>query len=340
MLRPGVEGTERWSGACSKERLPVNFADHFDSYRTEYLTDVPAGRIEVRHFSWSRPIDALWETDARHYLLNLPLHSQETATSWVHPQTGLRHSKAARSGLVLIPPGQQFLTRFSTAGSSRSICFLLNATVLEGFLTDAPEWKWNQSLIDDCAQLGGTEVEWLLRRMYREVRGPDFAAAMVLQALAQQVAIEIIRRFKLRRPGSHSRVWRMAPWRMRLIRDRLYSEEPLPGLEEVAALCGLTVRHLTRAFRTETGQTLGRYIESVMVERASALLLARLPVGRVATLLGYAHSGAFARAFRQATGLRPSEIRDEQPSCDAPARLCRRSRQGRAEQVDVLRPGQ
>jgi AraC-like DNA-binding protein len=51
-------------------------------------------------------------------------------------------------------------------------------------------------------------------------------------------------------------------------------------LEEVAALCDITLRHLTRAFRTDTGQT-----------------------------LGYSHSGAFASAFRRATGVRPGEVK-------------------------------
>jgi AraC family transcriptional regulator len=186
---------------------------------------------------------------------------------------------------------------------------MLDANVVEAFLTAAPEWNWTQSLLDDCAHVGGTEIEWLLRRMYREVQEPDFATADALEALGKQVAIEIVRKFKLRSGENNSHIGGLAPRRMRLIRQRLYSDARLPDLEELAALCEITVRHLTRAFRTETGQTLGRYIESVMVERAKALLQARVPVGQVAKTLGYSHSGAFASAFRRATGVRPSELK-------------------------------
>jgi AraC family transcriptional regulator len=191
---------------------------------------------------------------------------------------------------------------------------MLDAHVVEAFLTDAPAWNWSQALLDDCAHVGGTEIEWLLRRMYREVQEPDFATADVLETLAKQVGIEVVRKFKLRSKENNCCAGGLAPRHMRLIRERLYCDAPLPHLEEVAALCDITVRHLARAFRTETGQTLGRYIESVMVVRAKVLLQAGVPVGQVAKTLGYSHSGAFASAFRRATGVRPSELRCRSPA--------------------------
>jgi AraC family transcriptional regulator len=101
----------------------------------------------------------------------------------------------------------------------------------------------------------------------------------------------------------------LAPWRLRLIRERVSSDAPLPGLEELAGSCHLTVRHLTRAYRAQTGRTLGNYIESVMVERAREMLRSALSVEQVARRLGYSHSSAFAAALRRATGLRPSETK-------------------------------
>lgn len=59
---------------------------------------------------------------------------------------------------------------------------------------------------------------------------------------------------------------------------------------------------------SETGQTLGRYIDSVMLERAKALLMAGASVRDVAVSIGYATSSGFTSAFRRATGLLPSEI--------------------------------
>jgi AraC family transcriptional regulator len=279
-----------------------------DSYTTEHLMAFPGGRIEVRHFSWSRPIESVWETGKHCYLFNMSLSNQEPPTIWTHLESGLKRQIASQGRLTFVPPGQKMSSSFSP-GNSRSVCCMLDSRIVEAFLTAPPEWNWSQALLDDCAHVGGTEIEWLLRRMYREVLEPDFATVDSLETLAKQIAIEIVRKFKLRSGESNDRACGLAPWRMRLIRERLYADAPLPDLEEVAALCDITVRHLTRTFRTETGQTLGRFIESVMVERANALLQTRMPVVQVARTLGYSHSGAFASAFRRATGIRPSEVR-------------------------------
>jgi AraC family transcriptional regulator len=94
-----------------------------------------------------------------------------------------------------------------------------------------------------------------------------------------------------------------------LIRERVISHEPLPDREELADLCNMSIRHISRAFRTETGRTLGRYIESVMIDRANGMLLAGAAVRDIADSLGYATASGFASAFRRATGLLPSEVK-------------------------------
>jgi AraC family transcriptional regulator len=279
-----------------------------DSYAMENLTTFPNGRFEVRHFSWSQPIVSIWETGPRCYLFNMSLSNQDPLTTWTHLDSGFRKQRGGRGGVTFVPPRQKMSSSFA-AGYSRSACFMLDASVVEAFLSDTPKWNWSQALLEDCANVDGTDIEWLLRRMYREVQEPDFATVDVLETLARQVAIEIVRKFKLRSRGEKNPPHGLAPWRMRLIRERLKSDAPLPDLKEVAALCDITVRHLNRAFRTETGHTLGRHIEAVMVERAKAMLQARVPVRQVAQLLGYAHSGAFASAFRRVTGMRPKEVK-------------------------------
>ena len=150
--------------------------------------------------------------------------------------------------------------------------------------------------------------------MYRELHEPDFASQNMIENLARQLAIEIVRRFKLRDAKPGYLVGGLAPWRMRLIQERVYSDLPVPNLEELANLCDMTVRHLSRAFRTETGLTVGKYVEAAMAERARAMLGNGTPVREVAANLGYATSGSFSCAFRRATGLLPREVKAVRPS--------------------------
>lgn len=185
---------------------------------------------------------------------------------------------------------------------------MLEAGLVESFLNAAPMWDWGRVPLHEAMHLCGGQIEWLLRRMYREIREPDFATVPVVETLAKQLAVEILRKFHPHCADQSRFVGGLSARHKRLIRERLHSPEPLPGREELAHLCDMTVRHLSRAFRTETGQTLGRYIDSVMVGRAKTLLMAGVPVRDVAASIGYANSSSFTSAFRRATGLLPSEI--------------------------------
>jgi AraC family transcriptional regulator len=207
----------------------------------------------------------------------------------------------------LIPPDQT-LQFNSIGGQSRSIRCVLDADLFDGFLADAPRWQDDEDGLHAAFNISGGQIEWLLRRMHRELRNPDFATQQVVETLAKQLTVEIIRTLNLRREDTGFHVGGMAPWRLRLIEQRLWREDVLPDLQELADLCDMTVRHLSRAFRSETGRTIGKHIEATMVDRASRMLRSGRPVREVAGSLGYASPGSFATAFRRATGFVPSEL--------------------------------
>src|SRR3546814_10496112 len=84
------------------------------------------------------------------------------------------------------------------------------------------------------------------------------------------------------------------------------SSDLAPTLDDLAALCGFSRRHLVRVFRNTTGRTIGQHILEMRIHRAKSLLLRRdLLVKQVAFQCGYSSSAAFAAAFRQTTGQSP-----------------------------------
>lgn len=83
------------------------------------------------------------------------------------------------------------------------------------------------------------------------------------------------------------------------------------GLPALAARAGVSSRHLTRLFRTETGGTASEYVERVRVEAAQALLEAgddALDV--VARRSGFGSEETMRRAFRRRLGVSPGAYRD------------------------------
>jgi len=279
-----------------------------DSFVTERLQVFSGGWLEVRKICWSQPVEVVWSTEKRCYLLNMALDGQETASVVTDLKTGQRRELEARARTHMVPP-EQALRCNSEAGQVRSLRCVLDAQLVESLLNTTPMWDWRRVSLHKTHNLTGGQIEWLLRRMYREITQPDFATVSVIEALAKQLSVEILRKF-CPPDAERSEFWGgLSPRHKRLIRERMHSREPLPDREELADLCNMTIRHLSRAFRTETGQTLGRYIDSVMVDRANAMLTAGASVRDVAESLGYATASSFTSAFRRATGLLPSEVK-------------------------------
>lgn len=78
----------------------------------------------------------------------------------------------------------------------------------------------------------------------------------------------------------------------------------------VAAGLGVSLDHLNRQLRAESGLTVGQLLAGARLERARHLLRhSELPVGAVAADVGYPDQNYFARWFRRQTGQSPSRWR-------------------------------
>lgn len=187
---------------------------------------------------------------------------------------------------------------------------------LNVFVRAAPlfpdEHELGEGLADvlrDCLRLEGEGLHETLQRIAREVAEPGFAAEMLLEGLGLVLVAECARALQGRR-ASRGRRGGLPLWRVRLIEERVRHGETLPSLAELAGLCGLSRRQLTRAFREETGRTVTDFVREVMLERAQALLAGTdQPVSVVAARAGFGNPTAFAAAFRRATGQSPRAYR-------------------------------
>ena len=89
--------------------------------------------------------------------------------------------------------------------------------------------------------------------------------------------------------------------------DRHYTE-PI-GLDELAAVAGLSKYHFLRLFRSAYGRTPAAYLSERRVERAQDLLRAtNLTVTEVCHAVGFSSLGSFSSRFRQIVGETPSEF--------------------------------
>ena len=81
-------------------------------------------------------------------------------------------------------------------------------------------------------------------------------------------------------------------------------------VDELASRVGLSSRSLARRFQDAVGQAPQSYVQLRRVETARRLLeTTDTPVGNIMRQVGYRDATAFRRAFRQHTGLSPSDYR-------------------------------
>ncbi len=81
------------------------------------------------------------------------------------------------------------------------------------------------------------------------------------------------------------------------------------GLEELAAIAGLSRAHLIRAFRKEFHITPHAFLTDVRIRRARRLLRAGEMPAEVAAMCGFADQAHFTRHFKARTGVTPGQFR-------------------------------
>lgn len=83
------------------------------------------------------------------------------------------------------------------------------------------------------------------------------------------------------------------------------------GAEELAREAGLSVHHLHRIWREETGKNLYETIKSIRLQKAASLLLTNkyANISSIAAMCGYGSQTSFIKAFRSRFGSTPGEWR-------------------------------
>lgn len=82
----------------------------------------------------------------------------------------------------------------------------------------------------------------------------------------------------------------------------------------------MSVGHLTRLFRTETGTTPSNWLECVRVDAARTLILQGHTVTRVAQRSGFGLDETLRRAFARQPGTTPRVFRERFATTAPPAR--------------------
>ena len=273
---------------------------------------VPATTVQLVRIHLPEPFDyVMHEEDAYRFGLCLMPRPHNTRACY-RDRWGPHRFERLGTAFVL-PPGESLQIRSDRGRHASLVCQLRPDPIRAWFDGDL---RWTHRRLEATLDIPNASIRGLLLRLAEELRHPGFASQVLVELIAGQMAIELGRYctgIAERRPTGG-----LAVWRLRRIDERLAEVREAPTLEELAGLCGLSVRQLTRGFRASRGCSLGEHVAQSQVDHAKRLLATDQPVKAIAHSLGFASPSAFAFAFRRATGETPREFRQRVSRADRP----------------------
>ncbi|MCW1402769.1 helix-turn-helix transcriptional regulator [Novosphingobium sp. MW5] len=266
----------------------------------------PGVTAQIVRYDIPGPTDALLRDDAR-YLINMCLTPRPLNARAGYRERWGPHRFERLGDVFMVPPGEALAVR-GEGGQQASVLCYLSSQHIDELLGQRLEWSDRQ--LATTLDITNARIRNLLFRLTEEVRHPGFASARMLESLSGELAVEL-GRFCLEvedMPVTGG----LASWRLRLIDERLAASPAAPALEDLAALCNISVRQLTRGFRISRGCSIGEHIERRQMEAAKRMLVTGESVKAIAFALGFASPSSFAYAFRRAVGNTPSGFRQRQ----------------------------
>lgn len=269
---------------------------YWDTIEGRFQT--PLGRVQVVRGAWDRPFDTSATVHEHHLELNLlpiPGGARARFIDYWSP------NRFEPFGEMFFLPAEQRVHFKSNCRQQHSVTCDFDPVAVDNWFERKLRWK--DCHLQHVLDLANSRIRSILVQLVEEIRNPGFASESMIELLVSQVAIELTRHLKgieeQRVSGG------LSPWRLQLIDQRLSDISSQPSLSELAALCNVSVRHLTRAFRVSRGRSVGSHIAEKRADQARSLIASGMSIKSVAYTMGYSAPSNFTAAFVRATGEAP-----------------------------------
>ena len=264
--------------------------------------DTPLGQVSLTERVWDEPIDI--KVDPESYWLELQL-LPTTADGKACFTDQWRSDRFEPIGRAYLLPMSQTVRLKSTCRKNFAISCSFLPSAIQHWFDDGLEWT--ETRLKQGLNITNPTIRNLLFRMSEEIRTPSLGSDALVELIFAETIIELAR-YCL---GTEERPDKggLAAWRMRLIKERLDEPGARVSLTELATLCNMSPRQLTRAFRTTNGCSIGDYIAQDRIDKAKRLLKTDQNVKSIVHALGFNSPSHFYVAFHRATGETPLQYR-------------------------------
>jgi len=147
-------------------------------------------------------------------------------------------------------------------------------------------------------------LHYLARCLASECANPDRLSQLYIDHLTTLVCIDVLR---LSADGPSRVRGRLAPWQLRRATEYIMAHlSEAVGLQDLAAVVGLSQAQFGRAFKASTGLSPHQWQLNARISKAKELLLSgSLTQAEIALVTGFVEQSHFCRVFRRMVGATP-----------------------------------
>ena len=202
-------------------------------------------------------------------------------------QVGERTHEVGAPFMVFHPRGKEHAVRFGSVTTN-----ILNVEVTSGVADGLSSWPTEPTYRSHAD---------IVARISRELHHPDEFSDLSIQALSLELLVRLNR--ENRRPLKENAISRATAYMRQHFKEAL-------SIETLAGVCGMHPTAFARAFRRETGQTVGEHLRSLRIAYAAELITrSTRPLGEIAVECGFADQSHMTRTFKLHAGVTPSRLR-------------------------------
>ncbi|MFF8599977.1 helix-turn-helix domain-containing protein [Streptomyces sp. NPDC015232] len=156
-------------------------------------------------------------------------------------------------------------------------------------------------------------LKTLVERLAEEYEQPGTPDGLYAESLVQAAAAVVMR--VCGSTGAEVREGGLPPRRLAQVVDYVHANLAARiGLDELAAVAGVSTSHFTRAFRASVGESPHQYVMRLRLEHARrALLATNRSIAEIALEHGFADQSHLTRMMRRHTGITPGLLRNGHP---------------------------
>jgi AraC family transcriptional regulator len=260
--------------------------------------------VEVNEFSWTEPTALMFRVNRP--VLTLLVSASTTLIETGYVGEDFRELNRI-GGVIFVPPDREILSR-SASGKFHIVACSFDREYSESVVGSFADLSRSQLL--NCLSVRSSLLPSILLRLMNEAIHPGFVSTALGESLGQALLVECSHVI-LSKDSEEPQGGRLAARHFRIIDEYLAGLScEAPSITAIAKLCGMSERHLSKSFRAQTNQSIGRYLRCVQISKAQAYLLETdLALKEVAYRLGFSTPANFSIAFRAATGQTPGDYR-------------------------------